>query len=70
MFLIILLSYQPCAFFLLTNALVYVIIQCCVVMAAVQNANVVKITDFGLAKFLPPDQDVFKAVGGKVCQVL
>lgn len=32
----------------------------------VQNANVVKITDFGLAKLLDTDQDVFKAAGGKV----
>jgi len=35
----------------------------------VQNANVVKITDFGLAKLLDVEQDVFKAAGGKVCYV-
>jgi len=34
---------------------------------AVQNANVVKITDFGLAKLLDTNEDVFKAAGGKVC---
>jgi len=33
---------------------------------AVQNANVVKITDFGLAKLLDVKQDVFQAAGGKV----
>lgn len=38
-----------------------------VAVVPVQNANVVKITDFGLAKLMDPDQDVFKAAGGKVC---
>jgi len=33
---------------------------------AVQNANVVKITDFGLAKLLDSKEDAFKAAGGKV----
>jgi len=33
---------------------------------AVQNTNVVKITDFGLAKLLDSNEDVFKAAGGKV----
>lgn len=46
---------------------------CCTVVHAVvvpvQNANVVKITDFGLAKLLDVEQDVFKAAGGKVCHV-
>jgi len=37
-----------------------------VVVLAVQNANVVKITDFGLAKLLDSNEDVFQAAGGKV----
>jgi len=37
-----------------------------IVLCAVQNANVVKITDFGLAKLLDSNEDVFKAAGGKV----
>jgi len=45
----------------------YAFIQCYAVVVPVQNANIVKITDFGLAKLLDADQDVFKAVGGKVC---
>jgi len=54
---------------LLTTALVasYVFIRCYAAVVPVQNANVVKITDFGLAKLLDADQDVFKAAGGKVC---
>lgn len=36
------------------------------VVLAVQNANVVKITDFGLAKLLDSNEDVFTAAGGKV----
>jgi len=41
-------------------------ICCSAAVVSVQNANVVKITDFGLAKLLDADQDVFKAAGGKV----
>jgi len=37
-----------------------------IVVFVVQNANVVKITDFGLAKLLDSNEDVFKAAGGKV----
>ena len=37
-----------------------------VIVLAVQNTNVVKITDFGLAKLLDSKEDVFKAAGGKV----
>ena len=36
------------------------------VVFLVQNPNVVKITDFGLAKLLGSNEDVFKAAGGKV----
>lgn len=43
------------------------LIHCSAAVIPVQNANVVKITDFGLAKLLDADQDVFKAAGGKVC---
>jgi len=45
------------------------VIHCCAVavVVPVQNANVVKITDFGLAKLLDHEHDVFKAAGGKVC---
>ena len=43
---------------------------CCTVLLAVQNPNIVKITDFGLAKLLDADQDVFKAAGGKVHKVI
>jgi len=38
-----------------------------IVSCAVQNANVVKITDFGLAKLLDSDEDMLKPTGGKVC---
>ena len=38
------------------------------VVLTVHNANVVKITDFGLAKLLDSNEDVFKAAGGKVGQ--
>jgi len=37
-----------------------------VIVLVVQNSNVVKITDFGLAKLLDSNEDVFKAAGGKV----
>ena len=50
-------------FMLLLN---YILIMLLVVFA-VQNANVVKITDFGLAKLLDANEDVFQAAGGKVC---
>ena len=44
----------------------YVVWEChVIVVVAVQNANVVKITDFGLAKLLDPKEE-FKAAGGKV----
>jgi len=66
-------SFSPaehhCICLLLTTILVasYVFIRCYATVVPVQNANVVKITDFGLAKLLDADQDVFKAAGGKVC---
>jgi len=39
-------------------------------LLAVQNPNVVKITDFGLAKLLDSNEDVFKAAGGKVSRLM
>ena len=51
----------------LTTILVISSFTILLVVFPVQNPNVVKITDFGLAKLLDADQDVFKAAGGKVC---